>query len=78
MVKIQATAHVRNDDVRRFLNKAECQPGDVMIVPVEIAQAFVERGWAVVVADRSAAVEFGTVEPAERALSRRGRAKRGE
>jgi len=78
MTRIKATAHVRNEDVRRFLNKAECEPGDVMDVTVEIAQAFVERGWAVVVADRGAAVEFETVEPAERALSRRGRSKRGE
>ena len=73
---VEARAHVRNEDVRRILNKAECEPGDRFELDDGLAEVYLKNGWAVQVAKAEAGqtIEFAANSGApENAMSQRGR-----
>ena len=72
---VEARAHVRNEDVRRVLNKAECEPGDRFELDDGLAEVYLKNGWAVQVARPvNPEVEFAANAGApENAMSQRGR-----
>ncbi len=73
---VEARAHVRNEDMRRILNKAECEPGDRFELEDGLAEVYLKNGWAVKIEKSAAApkVEFAANAGAsETALSQRGR-----
>lgn len=72
---VEARAHVRNEDMRRILNKAECEPGDRFELEDGLAEVYLKNGWAVPIAKaEDSKVEFAANAGApETALSPRGR-----
>lgn len=77
-MRVIAVAHVRNEDVRRILNKAECVPGDEFDLEDALAEIYFKNNWAikapVTPVEKHNAVEFAATPGApEHALSGRGR-----
>ena len=72
---VRATAHVRNEDMRRILKKPECEPGDEFELEDALAEVYLKNEWVVPVKKPSEpAVEFAASTGApEQALSPRGR-----
>jgi hypothetical protein len=79
-MRVKAAAYVRNEDMRRILNKAECEPGDEFELPDDLAEIYLKNGWAVPVRTLlKSAVEFAVLPGApETAVSARGRKRRTE
>lgn len=71
---VMATAHVRNEDMRRLLNKAECEPGDIFDLPDGLAEVYLKEGW-VIPANKPEGKPLETAAHSgapERAVTRRG------
>lgn len=74
-MRVKATAHIRDEDVRRALGRSECAPGDEFDVSDSVAAEYVKRGVAVRV-KKPAPVEFAAITGApEQAISSRGRGR---
>lgn len=69
---VKAVAHIRNEDVRRILNKSECEPGDVFDLADGLAEVYLRNGW-VIAARGEPTIEVAAHAGApERAVTRRG------
>jgi len=44
---VRATAHVRNEDMRRILKKQECEPGDEFELEPALAEVYLNNDWVV-------------------------------
>ena len=79
---VRAVAHVRNEDVRRILNKAECEPGDLFDLPDGLAEVYLLEGWVVKTGDQrmvTNAIETAMMPGApEMAARRKPRGRRSQ